>query len=298
VFERFEEDEQALLEAITLTGSPESRFRSLSSVATWGWKVRVFAGQLDRSTTEPDPKIWGVYDLVGALYDRDRVETMLARVPASVVERVRAVVDEFDAEFRAITVDDDRHEMTRHGQVDRHRNGWWWHRAPDRGPVREELDGLAVDPKVLEEAEVRSRFSDDELALLDTIAEGDTAPEQPRLLDSISSWGSGVRILAWQLGSSRPLPYLKVWGVQDLIGVLTVRDRVEALLAEAPEVLARKVREVLAEFDEQYRAITVEDLDELVVRSGRGDGGRRGWWWHRAPSTGPVRAELDRLAAG
>jgi hypothetical protein len=298
VFERFESDEQAVLEAITLTGSPESRFRLLNSLATWGWKVRVFAGQLDRSTTEPDPKIWGAYDLVGALYDRDRVEAMLARVPAALAERVRDVVDEFDAEFRAITVDDDRHEMTRLGQVDHDRNGWWWHRVPDRNPVREELDRLAVDPKVLGDAEVRPRFTGDELALLDTIATGDATQAQPRLLDSMSSWGSGVRILAWQLGSSRPLPYLKIWGVQDLIGVLAIRDRVEALLTEAPEVLARKVREVLDEFDEKYLAITVKDGDDRLVRLGSVSPDREGWWWHRIPGVGPVRVELDLLAAG
>jgi BMFP domain-containing protein YqiC len=245
---------------------------------------------------EPDPKIWGAYDLVGTLFNRDKVEAMLARLPEALADKVRGVVDEFDEEYRAITVDDDRGEIVEIGDVSRDRDGWWWHRIPDRGPVREELDRLTVDSTVLGSA-VRSRFTDDELALLDRIAQGDPAHEKSRLLVSMASWGSGVRIVAWQLSSARPLPHLRIWGVQDLIGVLLTRDRVEALVSEVPESLAGKVRGVLGEFDEQYRAITVEvDGDELV-RAGRVSRDREGWWWYRIPGVGPVRVELDLLAA-
>jgi hypothetical protein len=294
VFERFETDERALLEAITLTGSPESSFHLLSSLATWGWKVRVFAGQLERSAMEPDPKVWGADDLAGTLFDRDRVENMLARVPEALAERVRGVVDEFDAEYRAFTVDDAQDEITRVGRVSHERNGWWWHRIPDRGPVREELDTLAIYPNGLD-YEMRLRFTDDEQAVLDTIAEGDSTQEKSRLVNSISSWGSGVRIVAWQLSGARPLPYLKIGGVQDLIGALRMRDRVQALLAEVPESLAGKVSDALGEFDEQYRAITADDHDDRMGPLRPVSGDRESWWWHRIPVDGPVRAELDMI---
>jgi hypothetical protein len=293
---RFSEAERVELDAMDLNRFPEERSRLLNVIASWGWKVRVFAGQLDRSLTEPDPKIWGADDLAGALFNRDRVETMLAQVPEVLSGRVRAAVDEFDVEYRAFTVDDNRDEITRVAHVGRDREGWWWHRIPDRGPVREELNTLLLDSKVLC-SELRSRFTEDELTVLDAIAEGDPARDQARLLNSMSSWASGVRTVAWQLSDSRPLPYLKIRGVRDLIGMFTTRDRVESLVVEVPETLAGKVRDVLAEFDEQYRAITVDDHDDRIVRLARVGRDRQGWWWHRIPGDGPVCVELDLLTA-
>lgn len=285
---RFTAVELAELAQLNSSSSGQPKFRLVNQVATWGYEVQRLSGQLDRSLAERDPAILGAYDLVGALFTRDRAETATAGAPDSVRGRVREVLDGFDAAYRAITVDDARDEITRAADVRRFRAGWWWHRIPDRGPVRQELDGFSVVPKVYR-AEISRSFTGAELVELDTVADGDPGDG---VLDLIARWGAAVRVVDLQRTGSRPMPGVRAWGVAELVDALSVRDRVERVLPRLPAGSARKVRAVLDEIDERHHAHSVEGSELLAA--GGADPEHAGWWWHRAPADGPIRAELDR----
>ena len=137
---RFGPDELAELASANTNASGRERFQLLNLVASWGYGVRTVVAQLDRSLDERDPTVLAAHDLVGVLFTRDRVERTAALVPEELDDRVRDVLEVFDAEYHAITVDDTSAEVTRVGDVRRFRAGWWWHRVPVRGPVRQELD--------------------------------------------------------------------------------------------------------------------------------------------------------------
>jgi hypothetical protein len=85
------------------------------------------------------------------------------------------------------------------------------------------------------------------------------------------------------------------WNVDDFTGVLCLwRDPLEDAVRDAPSTLSARLREEVERVDEQFRANTEPDDNEIVSVFFRvGDR----WWLRRNPRRGPLREYLDAANA-
>ncbi|MFD1575244.1 hypothetical protein ACFSEO_13980 [Agromyces cerinus subsp. nitratus] len=82
------------------------------------------------------------------------------------------------------------------------------------------------------------------------------------------------------------------WGADDFVGALYLRDFVQLGLGTAGRESIGELEKVVSETDRMYREMTTDD-DRHVVASFAGHlVADAGWWWHRLPMTGSIRAEL------
>ncbi|MDR6117703.1 hypothetical protein QE370_000887 [Aeromicrobium sp. SORGH_AS981] len=86
----------------------------------------------------------------------------------------------------------------------------------------------------------------------------------------------------------------ETWGAHDYFAALSLRDLVETgrygLARRHDHLVAASV----AATDELLREITEEDRRGVVVRYGEPEPSLSSrWWWHRLPTRGLVREELD-----
>lgn len=73
---------------------------------------------------------------------RDCLERCLNELDDAENARLRRLVEQIDARFKAATIDDTRGSLSRFFKIGA---GWWWHRIPTRGSLRTYLDEAAGD---------------------------------------------------------------------------------------------------------------------------------------------------------
>ncbi|QIS14333.1 hypothetical protein [Nocardia arthritidis] len=111
----------------------------------------------------------------------------------------------------------------------------------------------------------------------------------------LAAWAQKVS----KLDADRDLPAdaPQAWGAHDVVGTLRTRDRIAAVVDSAPEPLRQAVERWLVRWDDLYRSFTVEDPRRRLIRLADLPETLDGWWWRRAPVSGPAAAELDAFSA-
>jgi hypothetical protein len=195
--------------------------------------------------------------------------------------------------FLNMTVEDGDDLLTLVGEVRRLRAGWWWHRIPARGPIRQDLDRFALTPSYYI-ARLERPFLVGEIAELNTVTDDASGNGESFLLQLLAVWGARVRLAELRVakGSAaanwRGPPITDWWAA-----TLSTRDRVEALLPHVPPHLIGRIRELLVRIDEQYKAATMEDVEGVLVTAAEVEPEQLGWWWRRLPAGG-----FDRFVSG
>jgi hypothetical protein len=86
------------------------------------------------------------------------------------------------------------------------------------------------------------------------------------------------------------------WTPHDLIAALYLRDFVERGLRDLPEDLAALGRRAVDPIDAAFDGFSVPDPESLLRAWIPGDEPLGdGWWWRRAPASGPVAHDLREL---
>ena len=110
-----------------------------------------------------------------------------------------------------------------------------------------------------------------------------------RLADS---WEAHVE----KIDRDRALPWSDrtVWNEFDLCAALTIRDRLESAMNNLSEILGARMAGYVAEADDRFMSITVEDSGKRMGAVAELDITGRGWWWFRIPNSGPIVEDLAR----
>jgi hypothetical protein len=93
----------------------------------------------------PDRVLWGIFDYVAALIIRDALEACLEPFAGPSPPLVE-VTDEL---FRSMTSSDVHGHLRAQAATlgaEVLRDAWWWHRVPDGGEPRRELDKFVREP--------------------------------------------------------------------------------------------------------------------------------------------------------
>ncbi|HEX4056806.1 MAG TPA: hypothetical protein VHX87_00650 [Galbitalea sp.] len=103
-----------------------------------GWASRVLKVRADMNERDSSGSAWGIDDLVGSYYLRQALQDGIAASPGVAVPRTLEAIDRL---LESFTRDE---SLTPIRKIDAGiPDGWWWHRIPTRGPVRDEFDRLA-----------------------------------------------------------------------------------------------------------------------------------------------------------
>ena len=118
-----------------LAGQVDSHGTSLIDlIDSWSGHVLRLLRELDLAWEDPANDVWGVFDLAGAYYVRDRIDSILARTHATRPHGVELA----DCLLLTFTLETPFEWQSHTGQLPG--VGWWWQRIPSRGPVRQEID--------------------------------------------------------------------------------------------------------------------------------------------------------------
>lgn len=83
------------------------------------------------------------------------------------------------------------------------------------------------------------------------------------------------------------------WGAHDYIGALHIREALERGLALLQDQDREDAKRQVADTDRDLEAQTEPDPSGLLNGFLSPESTSDSWWWHRVPSRGPVRDELD-----
>lgn len=90
----------------------------------------------------------------------------------------------------------------------------------------------------------------------------------------------------------------ETWGAHDYFAALSLRDLIESARSGVGHDQDRLISASVAGADELLRAITEDDPGDVVVRYGEPESSLSSrWWWHRLPTGGLVREELESWSA-
>lgn len=107
----------------------------------------------------------------------------------------------------------------------------------------------------------------------------------------IDGWRAHVRRFVAELDAAPA--NRAAWGAHDYIGALHIREALERGLALLQDEDRDDAMRQVAEADRKLRAHTEPDRSGLLDGFLSPEPTRDSWWWHRVPSRGPVRYELD-----
>lgn len=103
------------------------------------WALHVDKIDADRALDWSDHSVWNEYDLLAALYIRDRAEKAIVRLSPALQAKLQALLAGPDDRFRGFTVADSGKRMAQIAGVDATGRGWWWYRVPVDGPITVDL---------------------------------------------------------------------------------------------------------------------------------------------------------------
>lgn len=111
----------------------------------------------------------------------------------------------------------------------------------------------------------------------------------------VDAWQRHIARLAEEM--RRPIGK-ETWGAHDYFAALSLRDLIESGRSGVGHDQDRLISASVAGADELLRAITEEDRSGVVVRYGEPEATLSSrWWWHRLPTGGLVREELESWSA-
>jgi hypothetical protein len=137
----FTSRELVSLRKATVELGPDRRMDVPSLVGAWAKHVQKIEDDLD--LPDSDRSVWGAHDLIAALTIRNAVERAVALVSTELSSRVAEVLGSVDEQFMSYTEDDPRSSLEKVDVLPADRDHWWWHRIPQRGPIRRDIDTIA-----------------------------------------------------------------------------------------------------------------------------------------------------------
>lgn len=119
---------------------PASPDRSLGLADLVGaWREHLLKFESDLLVAADDRSTWGAHDYVAALVIRDLIAQGVALVSLDLRSRIERAVAELDQRFTNFSEPDPEGYTERIDGRSKPDRGWWWHRIPKNGPVREEI---------------------------------------------------------------------------------------------------------------------------------------------------------------
>lgn len=143
--------------------------------------------------------------------------------------------------------------------------------------------------------ELRSRFTEDELAVLDRTRLADTGPSRNGALRVAASWKHMVDKVSTDRWASSDDH--RTWVAHDFVATLFMRDFLCDVIELLPAGLAAKLRAVVAPIDERFASVTDADDRGLAAMLASTDSDKTAWWWQRLPQAGLMREEFETLAS-
>lgn len=113
--------------------------------------------------------------------------------------------------------------------------------------------------------------------------------QESSLLELLDRWAGYV--LSLEENAQQPSAE-ELAGIKDFVAGLTLRDRLEKALTDAPQ---SSVPALVKAVDALYSAYTLRD-DHKVLAKLDDAAPTEPWWWSRIPATGPLAAEFSRQA--
>lgn len=110
------------------------------------------------------------------------------------------------------------------------------------------------------------------------------------LADAVRAWWEHVSKLEHDVLLPRDDP--SIWGAHDFIAALVIRDVVAAGIARLSMDLKNKLQPAVASTDQRFLDYTEADSDGCIEKIDGRPNSHRGWWWQRAPKTGPIQDEI------
>jgi hypothetical protein len=142
--------------------------------------------------------------------------------------------------------------------------------------------------------ELRSLFDDSEILEIESNKNKLRLSESTEFdpIELAVAWAWKVR----KIDLDRALPWSdrSVWNEHDLAGALFWRDHLRNGLSQLRPSLKARLEQFVAEADERFRSITIEDSGERMAGIAGVDVADRSWWWHRVPRSGPIAEDLSR----
>lgn len=144
-------------------------------------------------------------------------------------------------------------------------------------------------------AELRSMFDDGEIAEIEASKLSLSESTKVDAFDLALSWASKVR----KIDLDRGLPWSdrNVWNEHDLAGTLFWRDHLRRSLDQLPAALRTRLEQFVAQADDRFRSITVEDSGRRMAAIAGVDPAGRSWWWYRVPDSGPIAEDLAKYSS-
>jgi hypothetical protein len=115
-----------------------------------------------------------------------------------------------------------------------------------------------------------------------------------QLSDLVNGWAKHVERLQAEEHSSLDDPL--VWGADDYVGALHLRDLVVTGVDQSPPEIHDLALVRVASVDGAFMSFTEPDLRRIIDRFSGEEHSESEWWWRRLPKTGPVREELEQIA--
>jgi hypothetical protein len=154
------------------------------------------------------------------------------------------------------------------------------HQLCDQGPVTVRT----IPP------EIRSVFTDEEIAEIEAHAVPFTEERQLDAIDLATAWE--VRVRKIDLDRTLPWSDRSVWNEHDLAGTLFIRDFLQDALDQLPGSLRERLEHWVNEVDDRFRSYTVDDPAGRMATIADVDLTGRPWWWRRVPDSGPIVEDL------
>jgi hypothetical protein len=114
-----------------------------------------------------------------------------------------------------------------------------------------------------------------------------------RLSDLVDGWAAHVQRLQAEEHSSLDDPL--VWGADDYIGALHLRDLVVTGVDQSPPEIFDVALARVASVDDAFMSFTEPDLRGIIERFSGEEHSESEWWWRRLPKSGPAREELEQV---
>jgi hypothetical protein len=114
-----------------------------------------------------------------------------------------------------------------------------------------------------------------------------------RLSDLVDGWAAHVQRLQAEEHSSLDDPL--VWGADDYIGALHLRDLVVTGVDQSPPEIFDVALARGASVDDAFMSFTEPDLRGIIERFSGEEHSESEWWWRRLPKSGPAREELEQV---
>ncbi|QBI53992.1 hypothetical protein EKD16_11035 [Streptomonospora litoralis] len=104
-----------------------------------GWASHVVELRKHTETGSGDLPYWGAHDLVAAVSLRTFTETAYTEIDDELRTKFDPILTEVDNEFLSFTEHDDFGCVEAVDGMSKPDRGWWWHRIPTHGPIREDI---------------------------------------------------------------------------------------------------------------------------------------------------------------